>query len=227
MPTTTAEILSDEFTLDFTPIRINWDTPYVMPGINTKFYTISLAEQNTPLYIKYMSEVHQGRIKPPRERRFFSAALQIFKNTKYGPSSLFTTLEHIKNYFENEIKKRVKNGQMQEPKKIFTPFQYGNDTGKFPTPLVRLKINFAKTQFAKLVLGKPQKINVTNENIHQYITSLSEHDGFVKISVCEHSYGITLKAEVTVDCISKTYKEPYFGEIYEDQDEEVLSPPGP
>ena len=216
----TAENLSEKFTIERSPIKIHWDSPYIMANLHTKFYTISLANQTSPLCVKFMSELHQGKIKPPHERKTFPPSLQIFKNNKNGESPLFQALSLVKQYFENEIKQRVNNGEMKQPVKIFTPFQYGNAEGEFQNPLMRLKINCGKTEFGKLVQGKPEKMSVTEGNIHEHITSLSKHDGFVKLSVCEHSSGITLRAELTVDFISKTAERSYpsndlFTQVYE------------
>ena len=223
MPTTTPGSLNAFFALNQHPIKINWDTPYVMPGINTKIYTVSLAKDNSPLYIKYMSELHQGKIKKPNEIKFFAPALQIFKIRRSGDSELFIALENIIDSFEFDVQDRVERGLMKQPKKIFTPVQYGNEHGKFPVPLARLKIKIGKTEFAKLVSGKPEKIIVTNENIHEHITTFSEHDGILKMSVCEHNYGITLRAEVVVNCISRTLIRPRLTDLYANMDVESRS----
>ena len=211
----TAKNLSDKFIREKYPIKIHWDKPYIMKDIHTKFYTISLADETSPLYVKFISELHKGKIKPPNERKSYPPSLQIFKNNENDWSPLFMALSLVKKYFENEIKQRVNNGEMKQPVKIFTPFQYGNSEGEFKNPLMQLKINCDKTEFGKLKDGTIKKLDVTNENIHEHIRSFSQHDGIVKLSVCEHSFGITLRAELVVDCITKTVERtPTFEELF-------------
>jgi hypothetical protein len=211
MTTTTPKILNEQYSLNKPPIQINWENPYEIEGINTKIYTVSMIGQNTPLYIKFMSALHHGKIKPPKERKFFTPALQIFED---DGTELFTVLKKITEHFEFDVKFRVESGLMKKPLKIFTPIQKGNVNDYFKTSVARLKLKIGKTEFAKLVSGKPEKINVTTGNIHEYITSLSEHDGIIKISVCEHNFGITLRAEVVVDCIARSSKIPYLIDLY-------------
>ncbi len=87
--TITSENLRDKFMREKYPIKIHWDKPYIMKAINTTLYTISLADETSPLHVKFRNELHKGKIKPLHERKTFPPSLQIFKNNENDWSPLF------------------------------------------------------------------------------------------------------------------------------------------
>ena len=205
----TATQLITRFKTENNPIKIHWDNPSILRGTNTKFYTITLADQATPLQVKFTGEVHKGKIKPLNQRNDWPVSLQIFRDRTgiRTYSDLFYALSAVKDVFLKEVHDRVSQ-RLMKPQNTYTPFQYENKQGKFDNPLMRLRIDFGKTEFGEkdTESKKLVELNVTKENIHKYIHSFSSHSGVVRLSVCEHNMGITLRAVVLIDVIAnETY----------------------